>query len=297
MKLSRFDRKRTDRFVEFIDTASGPRTHRRTSVDDELAPLTQLARQLRELPLAADAPTEDFRGALRSFLVATAERDGIGATASPQTRTAAATKQDTAAWQAIKPATALGGRTQSVRQVSTRGPGRTRLAVLIGVAAGAIILSGVSAASTGALPGDPLYSVKRSTERAQLALAGSDTSRGKLYLEFARNRVAEAGRVDAEQARTALADMDNETRQGVALLLGAAVASNDAGGLATVTAFVQRQRTALTQLADKLPAGLEANSLALLTRISTRIAQVSQAIARSCAFPTADELGPIPDDC
>ena len=45
------------------------------------------------------------------------------------------------------------------------------------------------------------YNVKRSTERAQLALAGSDVSRGKLYLEFAGSRLDEAGRTAVSRHR------------------------------------------------------------------------------------------------
>src|SRR5258706_10687200 len=116
MSLSRFDRKRTDRFAEFVDSTTGPRTHRRTSVDDEVAPLSQLSRRLGAARLAnldEFAPEPDFKGALRSFLVATAQRDGLGSTASPRTRTAAATAIDTAAWQAVRPSDrALGGETQ-----------------------------------------------------------------------------------------------------------------------------------------------------------------------------------------
>ncbi len=53
-------------------------------------------------------------------------------------------------------------------------------------------VSGISAASENASPGDALYGVKRSTERAQLAMAGSDVTRGQLSLDFAQTRLTEA---------------------------------------------------------------------------------------------------------
>lgn len=294
MSLSGFDRKRAERFAEFTATATGPRTHRRTSVDDDLSPLTRLTRQLRDQRLDT-APTDDFRSALRSFLVATAERDGVGATAVAAKRDSIAA--DTAAWQAIKPTSALAGKTQVVRQVSGRTSGRTRLAILIGVAAGAVVLSGVSAASTGALPGDPLYSVKRSTERAQLALAGSDASRGKLYLEFARGRLGEAGQVDSSQVGAVLADMDLETKQGVSLLLASAANANDSGAVATVTIFVTQQQQALDQFADSLdvsPQGsLIGPSLGVLDTIRQRADQISKVIAGRCRVSGhSDQFGP-----
>jgi Domain of unknown function (DUF5667) len=297
MSLSGFDRKKVERFAEFTATATGPRTHRRTSVDDELGPLTQLTRQIRDLTPVA-VPTEDFRTALRSFLVATAERDGVGATATAANRDSVAA--DTAAWQAIKPTSALAGKTQVVRQVSGRTTGRTRLAILTGVTAGAIVLSGVSAASTGALPGDPLYSVKRSTERAQLALAGSDASRGKLYLEFARSRLAEAGQVDPSQAGTVLAEMDSETKQGVALLLASAVTNHDSSAVATVTTFVNQQQQSLSQFQDTLTPELRGRtvgtSLIVLADIQTRASKIDEVIAGTCTLSgQSDEIGPKAD--
>src|SRR5207245_7569974 len=96
------------------------------------------------------------------------------------------------------------------------GGKRARGAVLVGLAAGTLALSGMSAASGNAMPGDPLYGVKRSTESARLALAGSDISRGQLYLEFARNRLAEAQAIGPNGAGLSgmLDDMDAETRDG-----------------------------------------------------------------------------------
>ena len=73
------------------------------------------------------------------MLMAKIERDGIGVTA--------AQRADEAADRA-----ALAGETQVVRSVPAGG-GRTRAAVLAGFTAGALALSGVSAASTDALPG------------------------------------------------------------------------------------------------------------------------------------------------
>jgi hypothetical protein len=286
MSLSGFDRKRVERFSEFIETANGPRTHRRTSVDDDPSSLTRLTHRLRDLPM--QAPNAEFSSALRSFLVATAERDGVG-------RTAAAVDHD-AAPSAGSPA--LAGKTQVVRQVSARGSSRARLAVLAGVAAGAIVLSGVSAASTGALPGDPLYSVKRSTEKAQLALAGSDASRGRLYLEFARSRLTEANQVnDPSKVSAVLADMDSEMTQGVTLVLDAVVAGTDSSGMSTLKTFVTNQQTALTQLQGTASPSDLAHSSDLLDRISGRIAVINHALAAHCtSFPTADSLGPKPAD-
>src|SRR4029453_12157422 len=117
---------------------------------------------------------------------------------------------------------------------------RARGAIVIGVAAGAMAISGISAASENAEPGDALYGVKRSTEKAQLAMAGSDVTRGQLSLDFARTRLAEAAAMPGDNAAISgvLTDMDADTRQGVKLLTGAAVAGEDTAPLTRVDGFV-----------------------------------------------------------
>ena len=51
----------------------------------------------------------------------------------------------------------------------------------------------MSAASENAVPGDPLYGMKRSAERAQLALAGRPTEQGQLFLDFAQHATRRGG--------------------------------------------------------------------------------------------------------
>jgi hypothetical protein len=293
MSLSGFDRKSAEQFAESLEQTTGPRTHRRTNAGQDLQRLTGLARQLSGVPPVATAD-EEFRANLRSFLMATAERDGIGVTAQTPARKAAAAAA-TAALPEVRAARspALAGKTQPVRQFSGRATAKARVALLIGVAVGAIVLSGVSAASTGALPGDPLYSVKLSTEKAQLALAGSDASRGHLHLQFAESRMAEAQQVDPSRVAGVLTDMDVETKQGVSLLFAAAVASNDPGALNTVSAFVDRQRAALTALRT-VDASTVTKQLELLDEVTVRVNLLRRAITAHCPMAAIDQLGPIP---
>ncbi len=53
--------------------------------------------------------------------------------------------------------------------------------------------SGTVIASANAIPGDPLYSVKRTVERAQLAVTPSDVGKAKLLANFTDRRVQEIG--------------------------------------------------------------------------------------------------------
>jgi hypothetical protein len=188
----------------------------------------------------------------------------------------------------------------SLPRARTSGTARTRAAVLIGVTAGALALSGVSAASTDSLPGDPLYQVKRSSERAQLALAASDQTRGQLYLEFARSRILEARQINTLLVSDILADMDNETIAGVSLLTTAAVQRADPNLLAPIATFVTEQRKRLAGLHKTLtPTGAESlrGSTRLLDLIEERAIALARALAHGCAIAASDQLGPDPTSC
>jgi Domain of unknown function (DUF5667)/Domain of unknown function (DUF5666) len=55
----------------------------------------------------------------------------------------------------------------------------------------AVVSAGAVAASGSALPGDPLYGLKRTVENARLALSPDDSSRGALAAQFDQTRVDE----------------------------------------------------------------------------------------------------------
>ena len=276
-------RRRSDRFAEILDESSGRRRrHRRSDLDPELAPLVAIAAEVGATP-AAPEPTDEFKAGLRAMLLATAERDGIGATA------------DEKAAQAASRA-AMSAKTEVVKQVRTPSSGRARAAVIIGVMAGALLLSGVSAASTNALPGNPLYQVKRTNERAQLALAGSDVSRGNLYLDFAGSRLREAAQVGSDWTDRMFTDMNDETAAGVVLLVSAAAAGDDTA-ISAIRAFVDAQRKLLASYAASEPSSVPQvrHSMALLDQVSARADAAAAALARGCGLgPTTDSLGPVP---
>ncbi|WP_089155352.1 DUF5667 domain-containing protein [Micromonospora sp. NBS 11-29] len=273
-----FSRRRAERFAQLLDEANGGRRHHvRSRADGELATLVEVGRRLTvERPTVDVDP--DFRTGLRAMLVATAEREGV----------AAAT--DTGVRAALLPA--ITGRRA-----------RARGAILVGVAAGAIALSGISAASENALPGDALYGMKRSTERAQLALASSDISRGQLFLDFARTRLDEAASVRNDRLgfSAVLDDMDADTRQGVRLLTTVAAQRSDPTALDAVDTFLAGQRRMVIGLLDR-PDHAERErtrrSLALLDAAGRRAGALREAMACGQPAPTAsDTLGPAPTTC
>ncbi|PWR12752.1 hypothetical protein DKT69_22985 [Micromonospora sicca] len=282
-----FSRRRAERFAQLLDEANGGRRHHvRSRVDDELAALVAVSQRL-----TADRPDvevdAEFRAGLRAMLVATAEREGIGTPA-------AKTKTTAAAGSGIR---------GSLLPAVTARRARARGAILVGIAAGAVALSGISAASENALPGDALYGMKRSTERAQLALASSDISRGQLFLDFARTRLDEADTVRDDRIGfgAVLDDMDADTRQGVRLLTTVAAQRSDPAGLEAVNVFVTGQRRAVSGLLDRtdhVEQDRTRRSLALLDAVRKRSEALRAAIACGLPTPTAsDALGPAPGTC
>ncbi|MFJ5665815.1 DUF5667 domain-containing protein [Micromonospora chalcea] len=276
-----FSRRRAERFAQLLDEANGGRRHHvRSKADGELTALVEVSRRLTTEGPDVE-PRAEFRTGLRAMLVATAEREGIGTPAKPG---------PTGVRGTLLPA--ITGRRA-----------RARGAILVGVAAGAIALSGISAASENALPGDALYGMKRSTERAQLALASSDISRGQLFLDFARTRLDEAASVRDDRLgfSAVLDDMDADTRQGVRLLTTVAAQRSDPAALDAVDTFLAGQRRVVSGLLDRpdhVDRERTRRSLALLDAAGKRADALREAIACGLPAPQAsDALGPAPAAC
>ncbi len=285
MNSTVMNRRKIERYAQLLDEAGGgPRRHSRSPDDDELLNLVSVADQLGAT--GADVrPTESFRQQTRAFLMATAEREGIGRTAKPEAEP--------------------GRRKATARALPKRGaarPGRTRIrargAILVGLAVGTLALSGMSAASGSAMPGDTLYGLKRSQENAQLALASSDASKGKLYLDFARTRAGEAWTVRTDPAllKSTLADMDSETEQGVSLLVSDAITHDSTAALTTIDRFAVAQNADIDKLLNAVPdsdRAIVAKSATVVGEAALRSSDVRKVLG--CAHvPTtgSDEFGP-----
>jgi hypothetical protein len=293
VSIAVFHRRRAERFAQLLDEAEGGRRHHsRSRLDPELGSMVDLGLKVTEL---ADevGPDPLFRADLRTMLIAAAQRDGIGISAvTPPDGTRV--RQRT--YAGVLAGGGLRGRIS--RRLRTRG------AIVVSViAAGTLALSGMSAASGDALPGDPLYGIKRSTERAQLALASSDVTRGQLYLEFAKTRVAEAAAVQKDPAGLAavLDDMDADTSQGVKLLNTAAVQRREPAALDVVDRFVDDQQRRVSALAvEQQPEASRTRvlgSLTLLESVTRRTAALRKALNCGATSVGTDELGPQPKTC
>lgn len=312
-----FHRRRAERFAQLLDQADrGRGRHSRSTVDDKLVGELLVSQRLGAMELSASAgPTPQYRTDLRAMLVATAERDAkaravaecatmeMPAVAPAQRRPVASRVYADASpgspTDRTRPSAASSGTGRTRRRLP--GTRRTRVAILAGFTAGALALSGISMASGDALPGDPLYAMKRSTESAQLMLAVSDVDRGQAYLNFARTRGREATatRDDPGKLLPVLGDLDQQTTTGVRLLTAAALDRHDPGILDAVDGFVAAQRPALTDLLRTVGAASRPRaqqSLDLLTQIAARSAALRTTIACQSSG-RSDALGPLPPDC
>ena len=161
------------------------------------------------------------------------------------------------------------GSHRGLRKLTPRTRLTRRLAVgglTMGVAAGAF--GGVAAASTNALPGDSLYGLKRGMEDLKLDMAGSDSSRGKVYLDMASTRMQEArrlmdrgrgGPLDDEsvgEVRKALSGMHQEASEGHRLLTEAYRKDGSLQPMETLNTFAETHQQSWADLRGKLPSQL-----------------------------------------
>jgi hypothetical protein len=280
------DRRSAERFAELLDeTTGGRRRHTPDGADEEIAELVAIGNRLSASRSSVQAQVDtEFRTGLRAMLMATAERDGIGATA--------AETEPVGGHAAVREPRRGFLRNSGARRIRARG------AIVIGVAAGAMAVSGISAASENASPGDALYGVKRSAEKAHLAIAGSDVTRGQLWLDFARNRLAEAAALpgDDDAVSGVLADMDADTTEGVKLLTGSAVSRKQTAPLRRVDGFVAGQRQILEPMLGHLSPenrARAATSMALLENAHRRADSLRGGLACGTITPAgSDILGP-----
>ncbi|MFF2349981.1 DUF5667 domain-containing protein [Kitasatospora sp. NPDC058115] len=158
------------------------------------------------------------------------------------------------------------------RTVRTAPRGRwSRRFAIGGLVAGLAVgsFAGAAAASGNALPGDPLYGMKRGLEGLRLNLAGSDSERGELLLDNAATRLGEArslvGRTDAagalspgtvDQVRRALDAMHADALKGRDLLRAVYRNNGSLDPMRTLAGFAQDEDGTWAELQSRLPVQL-----------------------------------------
>lgn len=192
-------------------------------------------------------------------------------------------------------------------------PDQTRGRLVVAAAAALCLLTSLSGMSLllarDALPGDALYSVKRTAESAELGFTFGDQPKALKHLEFASARVDEieimarhadtVGNWSAGQDKflRALEDFDSDATAGARLLTGLGLTGQPTS-LSSLRTWTDAQKSRLAAVRAALPLLTSArmdSTLALLDRIATRASALSQRV--NCAAMTSgtrDDLGLLP---
>ncbi len=177
-----------------------------------------------------------------------------------------------------------------------------RRLALGGLAAGVALgtFGGVAAASTGAVPGDALYGMKRGLEDWQLNLAGSDAERGKLLLDQASQRMTEAQKLTSHQrdgqalsphmvdeVSRALTDMNTEGSQGRDLLTAIYAQDHSLAPMQQLAEFADSQQQHLAAIEPKLGGQLDPET----GKVQSLLAGISRDLAPLDLSPRTDGSG------
>jgi hypothetical protein len=191
-----------------------------------------------------------------------------------------------------------------------RGTGtKGRVAIAIGAAFCLVVaLCGMTMLLSGsALPGDPLYGVRRTVESAAMSLTFGDESKGLKHLGYAADRISDIENLAARYPNTA------DSPSGDYLTAFADFASDAAAGSTDLTDYASgngpdvlnqlhdwaiQQSARITSVDARLPGEARtaaASSQALLTRIETRATEL---LARTTCYTVtsgaSDDLGVLP---
>jgi Domain of unknown function (DUF5667) len=135
------------------------------------------------------------------------------------------------------------------------------MALLVGI----LIFSGLVAASSGSLPGQTLYGLKRFREHVDLALTSSPTDKAKRYLTLASSRLSELdtmsqkGIINSDSARSIASDYAAETAGAAQVIKQAS--SPESPALARQLQELQTQKDNMVRrLAAASPAGILADT-------------------------------------
>ena len=155
-------------------------------------------------------------------------------------------------------------------------------------------------ASRDAVPGDPLYGIKRAAEAAGGIFAGG-TSRGLHDLDVAATRLDEIERMardgvtDGAAYDSAFQDFDSATGAGARLVLSGGDADRSAADL---SGWATQQTTRMSTLRTTLPAAAQPDAddaLRLLDRVHGRaIALTARSGCGQVTSNAVDDLGPLP---
>jgi hypothetical protein len=227
-------RRRADDFDRLVEAALHGTTPPQGLPAGDLAELAGLAVGLRDVPRIEPRPA--FSADLRERLM-----------------TAAATE--------LTPAEDVTRRLTVHPSPATR---RGHRRITVGIAALAIIggSAGTALASQGALPGQPLYSVKRVIEDVRSGFSTSDSAKGAALLSDAHRRLDEAAKLSRDsgadhedEISSTLDTFSQQAKSASDLLLTNYEQHHDTGSIQKLHAYTSASIDQLTVLEPLVPAG------------------------------------------
>lgn len=162
--------------------------------------------------------------------------------------------------------------------------------------------------SKDALPGDPLYGIKRAGESAALGLTFDAQDKAKKHLEFATYRVGELDELTRQSAVsdayfTGLADFESDLRAGVSQLTSLVTGGGGQTRLAELRTWARQQSDRLGSQVDRAPAEARdrfKGARDLLDKVQARSADLgSRLTCYTITTGLSDDLGAVPavGDC
>jgi hypothetical protein len=169
------------------------------------------------------------------------------------------------------------------------------------VVTAAVVASGAGTAyaSSGALPGDPLYPVKRGLESAELrVVAYGDKARGQHLIERADTRLGEVERLVADTGSTpvvaaALDDFAEASVEGARLVFAAYEDKPDTALLVELDGQLVTQERRLLAMLPGLPGESFVEGDRTLARLVATGGQVARLLSGCAACPTVLSAGAV----
>lgn len=115
-----------------------------------------------------------------------------------------------------------------------------------------ILISGTSFAAANSLPGETLFSLKKSFQQFRLTITSNPEKRADLQLEFAVQRLQDAKQAlsenDSEKSKAAIAELQTQTKAALKeVKVAVAISSNNTGIIEKAETIAKSQNTLVAQ--------------------------------------------------
>lgn len=182
--------------------------------------------------------------------------------------------------------------------ISRSAPGRRRerrLAAAIGGLAIIGATTGMAVASQSALPGDPLYPLKRAIENAQTGVQSDEDAKGKALLDNASGRLEEVDQLsregnDADAISETLQTFSDQASEASELLLSDFAETGQEDSVEELRAFTADSMTTLTALEAVVPESARPS----LIKAAQTLAQIDEQALIACPSCGPDAITQIP---